>query len=152
MSKGKLALLVLSAFVIGFASNNFAFSDGANRIAVVDVQQVVASSSQVKALKKEQETKIKELQTFIEKARKDVAAAGDVKKKQSLEEKYNKELKTKQEAIGKNYNEKLSAIDKSITNQISNYAKLQGYDVVLAKSVVLYGGNDITDAISKVVK
>ena len=152
MNKGKLSLLVLSAFVIGFASNNLAFSDGANKIAVVDVQQVVAASSQVKALKKEQETKVKDLQTFIEKARKDVASAKDVKKKQSLEEKYNKELKTKQEAIGKNYNEKLSSIDKSISSQISNYAKLQGYDVVLAKGVVLYGGDDITEAISKAVK
>ena len=95
MNKGKLSLLVLSAFVIGFASNNLAFSDGANKIAVVDVQQVVAASSQVKALKKEQETKVKDLQTFIEKARKDVEYAKDVKKKQSLEEKYNKELASK---------------------------------------------------------
>ncbi|MBO6086817.1 OmpH family outer membrane protein [bacterium] len=152
MKKSKLSLVVLAAFVIGFASNNFAFSDGANKIAVVDVQQVVSSSAQVKALKKEQETKAKELQTFIEKARKDVASTTDVKKKQSLEEKYNKELKTKQEAIGKNYTEKLSAIDKSISGQITNYAKLQGYDIVLAKGVVLYGGTDITEAISKVVK
>ena len=152
MSKTKLSLAVLAAFVIGFASNNFAFSDGANKIAVVDVQQVVGASAQVKALKKEQETKVKDLQKFIEKARKDVAATSDVKKKQSLEEKYNKELKTKQEAIGKNYNEKLSAIDKSISTQISNYAKMQGYDVVLAKGVVLYGGDDITEAISKAVK
>ena len=152
MSKTKLSLTILTALVIGFISNSAVYSEGTGKIAVVDVPQVVSASAQVKALKKEQETKLKELQTFIEKARKDVAATTDPKKKQSLEEKYNKELKTKQEAIGKNYTQKLSAIDNSISTQISNYAKLQGYDIVIAKGVVLYGGVDITDAVSKTIK
>ena len=91
----KLFVAILSSFVIGCSVNNFAFSNIPSRIAVVDVSQVVKSSSQVLALKNEQEAKAKDMITFIEKARKEVAATTDAKKKASLEEKYNKELNAK---------------------------------------------------------
>lgn len=152
MNKPKLSLIMLSAFLIGFVSNNLAFSDSANKIAVIDIQQVVASSAQVKELKKDQEAKAKEIQKFVEKARKEVASTTDIKKKQNLEEKYNKELQAKRDAMSKNYSEKLAEIDNSISNKINNYAKMQGYDIVISKGAVLYGGDDITEAISKTVK
>lgn len=152
MNKPKLSLIMLSAFLIGFVSNNLAFSDSVNKIAVIDIQQVVASSAQVKELKKDQEAKAKEIQKFVEKARKEVASTTDIKKKQNLEEKYNKELQAKRDAMSKNYSEKLAEIDNSISNKINNYAKMQGYDIVISKGAVLYGGDDITEAISKTVK
>ena len=65
----KLVLGVVSAFVLGFSISNYAMSDVPSKIAVVDVQAVVNSSSQVKALKKEQEAKAKDLVSFVEKAR-----------------------------------------------------------------------------------
>ena len=148
----KLTALVLGAFVIGFSVNNFAMSDVTSKIAVVDVPQVVSSSSQVQALRKEQQAKAKEIVAFVEKARKEVAATTDVKKKQALEEKYNKELNNKKAAMDKNYASKLSAIDNTISAKINEQAKAGGYDIVLAKGVVLYGGTDITDAVKKAVK
>ena len=150
--KFKVLFLAVSAFMIGFSVNNFAMSDVTSKIAVVDVPEVVNSSTQVKALKKEQEAKAKEIVAFVEKARKDVAGTTDVKKKQALEDKYNKELKVKKEAMDKNYVTKLSAIDKSISAQVASQAKAGGYDIVLAKGVVLYGGFDITEAVKKSVK
>ena len=151
-NKFKFLAVGISAFVIGLSLNNIAVSDVPSKIAVVDVSSVVNSSSQVQALKKEQQAKAKELMTFIEKARKDVAATTDTKKKQALEDKYNKELNTKRAAMDKNYATKLEAIDKSISAQIAAQAKTGGYDIVLAKGVVLYGGSDITDAVKKAVK
>lgn len=148
----KLTTLVLGAFVIGLSVNNFAMSDVTSKIAVVDVPQVVSSSSQVQALRKEQQAKAKEIVAFVEKARKEVAATTDVKKKQALEEKYNKELNNKKAAMDKNYASKLSAIDNTISAKINEQAKAGGYDIVLAKGVVLYGGTDITDAVKKAVK
>ena len=150
--KIKVLVLAVSAFMVGFSINNFAMSDVTSKIAVVDVPEVVNSSTQVKALKKEQEAKAKEIVAFVEKARKDVAGTTDVKKKQALEDKYNKELKIKKEAMDKNYATKLSAIDKSISDQVASQAKAGGYDIVLAKGVVLYGGFDITEAVKKSVK
>ena len=81
------------AFVIGMSVNNIAFSDTACncKIGVVDISKVVSASTQVANMRKEQQAKAQEIVTFVEKARKDVAAAKDEKTKKSLEEKYNKE-------------------------------------------------------------
>ena len=151
-NKIKILAVGLLTFASGIAFCNFAMSDVPSKIAVVDVQEVVNSSSQVQALKKEQQAKMKEVVSFVEKARKEVAATTDVKKKQALEEKYNKELNTKKTAMDKNYADKLTAIDSTISKQIEAQAKAGGYDIVLAKGVVLYGGSDITDAVKKAVK
>ena len=118
-----------------------------SKVAVVNVQEVVNSSSKVQALKKQQEAKAKEFVTFIEKARKEVAATSDVNKKKSLEEKYTKELNAKKEANDKEYAKQLAEIDAAISNQIANVAKSQGYDLVISRGIVLFGGNDITGAV-----
>ncbi|MCI5888767.1 MAG: OmpH family outer membrane protein [Brachyspira sp.] len=150
----KLLAAVAAAFAIGFSANNFAMSDIPSnfKVAVVDVQQVVASSAQVKALKKEQQAKTEEVIKYIDKARKDVASVSDEKKKKALEDKYNKELVTKRETLEKDYATKLQAIDKNISSTIETQAKAKNYNVVLAKGVVLYGGDDITADIVKIVK
>lgn len=122
------------------------------KVAVVDVPKLVNKSAQVQALKKEQDAKRKELQQFIKKAGEEIKAQTDAEKKKALAKKYDKELTAKREANAKAYKAKLSAIDKSITDTIVNQAKAMGYDLVLTKGVVLYGGDDITDAVSKVVK
>ncbi|HIS90008.1 TPA: OmpH family outer membrane protein [Candidatus Avigastranaerophilus faecigallinarum] len=154
--KNSLKFLTVSlvAFAIGLAAGNYAISDVPSnfKVAVVDVQKVVASSSQVKALKDEQKKKGQELAKFIETAKANLDKEKDAKKKKALEEKYNKEFQAKRDAIAKNYETKLLAIDKNISSVIDKNAQANGYNLVLAKGVVLSGGTDITDAISKEVK
>ena len=122
------------------------------KVAVVDVNAVVSKSAQVQALKKEQQTKLQELQKWLNNARTDVAKQSTDENKQKLAKKYDAEFAKKQEAIKKNYATKLQAIDKSITATIAQEAKAQNYNLVLSKGSVLYGGDDITASISKVVK
>ena len=148
----KYFALGLSAFIIGMSVNNYAMSDVTNRIAVVDVQKVVASSAQVKALKADREAKLKDLATFVQTARTNVSKEKDANKKKALEAKYNKELNAKRNAIQKDYTNKLTNIDKSISATIAQKAKAANYSKVLAKGEVLYGGEDITAEIQKVVK
>ena len=148
----KYVALGLAAFVIGMSVNNFAVSNVPSKIAVVDVQKVVASSAQVKALKADREAKIKDLANFVTTARANVAKETNAAKKKTLEDKYNKELNSKRDAIQKDYEKKLAAIDKSIYSVINQKAKAANYDIVLAKGVVLYGGTDITAEIAKSVK
>lgn len=147
-----LGLLAVSLLAAGCLSFNSAVLAKDFTVAVVDVPQVVTSSAQVQALKKEQQAKAEELVKFIENARKDVASITDSSKKKAAEEKYSKELQTKKEKIELEYASKLKAIDASISKQIETQAKAQGYDIVLSKGVVLYGGKDITSEIVKVVK
>jgi len=121
-------------------------------VAVVDVPAVVSASAKVQALKKDQQTKAQEIIKFIEKARKDVASITDANKKKAAEEKYNKELMAKKEKMDSDYAAKLKELDDSISNQIIEKAKADGYNVVLSKGIVLYGGTDITQEVIKIVK
>ena len=148
----KYFALGLSAFIIGMSVNNYAISNVPSKIAVVDVQKVVASSAQVKALKADRDAKIKDLTTFVTNARAAVAKETNAAKKKELENKYNKELNAKRNAIQKDYAKKLANIDKSISSVVAQKAKAANYDIVLAKGVVLYGGTDITAEITKSVK
>ena len=148
----KLFAAAAIAFVIGITAGNYALSDVPSKTAVVDVQKVVAASEQVKALTKEQAAKREELAKFVKTANEAVQKEKNAAKKKALEEKYNKEFKQKQEAIAKNYEAQLTAIDKDITALIQAKAKAKGYTLVLAKGMVLYGGTDITDEIAKQVK
>ena len=153
MKKGvKYFALTLSAFVIGMSMNNFAISNMPSKVAVVDVQKVVASSTQVKNLKADREAKIKDLSNFIKTARANVAKETNATKKKALEDKYNKELNTKRNAIQKDYSTKLAAIDKNISTIIAQKAKAANYEIVLAKGVVHNGGTDITGEIIKAIK
>ena len=142
--------ILTAAIILGLSSMNTAFAD--TKIAVVDVQAVVAQSQQVKALKKEQQTKIQDLEKWLTTVRADVEKQQTQEGKDKLLKKYNAEFAKKKEAIAKDYQAKLQVIDKSISETITQQAKAKGYDIVIAKGMVLYGGDDITADITKVVK
>ena len=143
--------IVTFAVLLGvFSSCSTAFAE--TKVAVVDIQKVVNNSSQIKSLKKEQEAKKKEFAQFIKKAGDEIKKQPDLAKKKALAEKYDKEFAAKQEANAKAYKAKAEAADKNISDSIAKQAKALGYDVVFAKGVVLYGGDDITESVLKIVK
>lgn len=147
-----LGLLAATFAVAGCLSIGSAALAENFSVAIVDVPQVVNASAQVQALKKEQQAKADEIIKFVEKARKDVASITDAAKKKAAEDKYNKELVAKKEKMDQEYAAKLKALDTSISEQIQAKAKADGYSLVLSKGIVLYGGQDITAEIIKVVK
>ena len=145
-------LLMVGVFILGLGFNTFAMSDAPSKIAVVDVSRVVSNSSQVMALKKEQNLKMEELQKWLTVAKADIEKQKTNETKEKLIKKYDSEFQKKQQTIQKDYTEKLKSIDKDISGVIAKTAKDKGYDIVLAKGVVLYGGDDITNTISKLIK
>ncbi len=148
-----IGLIVLGlGLVLSLGFNNFAMASEVKKIAVVDVNKIVASSNQVKALKEEQEKKMQDLQKWLTTVREDVAKQKTKEGKEKLIAKYDETFAKKQEAIKKNYAEKLMAIDKNISGVIAKEAQAQGYDIVLSKGIVLYGGDDITSEIEKHIK
>ena len=144
----KKILIITLLGIIGITNSVMA----ASNVAVVDVQAVVAKSAQVQALKKEQQTKMQELEKWLNTAKADVEKQKTQEGKEKLLKKYNSEFEKKKADIAKNYQTKLQAIDKSISATIAEQAKLKGYDMVISKGVVVYGGDDITADVQKVVK
>ena len=71
--------------------------------------------------------------------------------KNKLLKKYNTEFAKKKEVLAKNYASRLQAVDKSITDTLTTQARLKGYNMVISKGVVVYGGDDITADVQKVV-
>ena len=143
----KTLSLVLTALVLGTG-----IAMAGQNIAVVDVPAVVAKSAQVQALKKEQQTKIQDLEKWLKTAQADVEKQKTQEGKDKLLKKYNADFAKKREAIAKDYQTRLQAIDKSITETISATAKAKGYDMVISKGVVVFGGDDITADVQKAVK
>lgn len=129
-----------------FLATNYV--QAADSIAVVDLQKIVANSSQVKALKQEHSKKMEELDKIIVNARGAISNETDSAKILQLEEKYTKEFNTKKAALEKDYNARLDAIEKTIKDEIAKKAQKDKYDYVFAKSVLLYGGKDITNEIN----
>lgn len=143
-------LLITTLLLSVIAISNAAMAD--TKIAVVDANVLVAKSAQVQALKKEQKEKIQELDKWLKTAKADIEKQQTQEGKEKLIKKYDNELAKKREAIQDNYEKKLKTIDKSISETIAQQAKLKGYDIVLSKGVVFYGGDDITADLIKIVK
>lgn len=141
MKKSFLVMLLGFFLTVGYAQ-------AADSIAVVDLQKIVANSSQVKQLKQEHNKKMDELNKIIINARGAISNETDSAKIVQLEEKYTKEFNTKKSALEKEYNTRLNAIEKSIKDEIAKKAEKDNYDYVFAKSVLLYGGKDITNEIN----
>lgn len=148
MKKRILSTFVLAAMTFGMVSA----VQAEQRIAVVDVQAVVAKSAQVQALKKEQQAKMQDLEKWLKTVRADVEKQQTKEGKEKLVKKYDADFAKKKAEIAKNYQTKLQAIDKSITETIAAQAKAKGYTMVITKGVVVYGGEDITTDIQKEVK
>lgn len=135
----KKSFLVLSLLI----SSCSVYAD--EKIAVVDLQQLVASSSQVKQLKQEHNRKVGELDKILVNARGEISNEKDPAKVLLLEDKYMKEFDSKKQALENDYNNRLSVIERNIKGEITKKAQKDGYDFVFAKSVVLHGGKDITN-------
>ena len=123
------------------------YAQASESIAVVDLQKIVSNSNQVKQLKQEHAKKMEELNKIIVNARGEISNQTDSAKILQLEEKYTKEFNSKKTALENDYNTRLNNIEKNIKDEIAKKAQAENYDYVFAKSVLLYGGKDITNDI-----
>ena len=156
--KKSLAKVFVACFALGLGlgitSNNIAFSDIPSnfKVATVDVAKIISSSQQVKALKEEQLKNKTELETFVKNARAEVDKQTNAVKKKQMTEKYDRELNFKRKNMQSVYNQKLQKIESQINSVIAQRARAEGYSLILSKSSVLFGGTDITDSVSQLVK
>ena len=144
---------MIGAFAAGYSINNIAVSRTTPdyRVAIVDIQRVVANSNEIKALKIEQEKQIQNMQLTINKARETISKEKDPAKIAALEEKYRNEINNQKLALDESYNKKLSAIDSKIKTAVVEKARSMNYNIVLPKNTVLFGGDDITDQVAAII-
>ena len=102
----------LFLFSIIILSTNLAFAD--DKIAVVDLQEIVSNSNQVKQLKQEHTKKLAELDKIIVNARGEISNEKDPAKVLLLEDKYMKEFNAKRETLERDYSSRLANIEKNI--------------------------------------
>ena len=141
--------------LLSLVCSSFAFTQvfaESGKIAVVDMAQLINKSSQIQALNKEENTRKTEIINIINKANTEIQNQNNDAKKKEIATKYEKQINAKREAMTKNRKAKLEAINKNISDTIAQQAKMLGYDLVVVKGVVLYGGDDITDKILKNLK
>lgn len=144
--------ICIFAFVVGYSINSMAVSNTGYRVAVVDVQELINKSSDVNALKADQQKKLDLMKATFEKAQKEISNEKDSQKIQQLEEKYRNEINNQKLALDNEYNTKLKQIDTNIKNMVIAKAKGLQYNIVLPKNIVLFGGDDITQEVAKMVK
>jgi len=151
----KKSLVVAAIIFAGLGANVVSAQDiqaPAYKVAVVNVAAVIESSSEVMALRKEQQLKLDELKAWLTTAKADVDKQATKEGKEKLIKKYDAEFEKRQIQVRENYAKKLQEIDKHISAVIEQERKAKGYDIVLVKGTVLSGGTDITKDIAKKVK
>ena len=143
-------IIIVAVFVLGF-SCKVLMGDGMN-IAVVDIQKVVNNSAIVTELKNEQKAKTLEMQKWLEGVQADIEKEKNKEKKEELNNKYQQELEQRKQVMRQEYALRLQEVDDVISAKIAQKAEADGYDVVLSKGIVLFGGKDITDVVIETVK
>lgn len=149
-----LSSAVVISLVMGYSINNIAISKAQPeyKIATVDIQKIVANSTEIKNLKAEQEKQMQNMQSTIDKARTEISKEQDPVKIAQLEEKYRNEINNQKLALDTSYNTKVKAIDSKIKTAVVEKARSMNYNIVLPKNTVLFGGDDITDEVSKIIQ
>lgn len=122
------------------------------KVAMVDIQEVVDNSAAVNTLKVEHQSKMAELQTWLDNAEKEIEKQTVSSKKEKLTKQYQQEFIQKQQTIQQAYAQELQRIDASISEVITKIANKKGYDLVLVKDIVLSGADDITEFVIKGLK
>lgn len=143
---------MVAVFISGFFAGYIYSDHMQSRVAVVDIAQVVANSAQVQSLKAEQDMHNAELNQWVQEVQKKINAEGDQAKKEKLVKQYSAELEAKKNTYGQRYVTALQSIDQNLNDTIVSEAKKKGYKFIIAKGMIIGGGDDITADVVKNIK
>ncbi|MBQ8636024.1 OmpH family outer membrane protein [bacterium] len=121
----------------------------ADVIGVVDFDKVVENYSKVKTVSNEISDKYAEIQRYSLDKEREYKKLSTPLERKSFEENVARELSKKQEAYLKLKEKKEAEIDAAIKNAIKQVAMTSKVTTVVEKSVVFFGGVDLTDKVVK---
>ena len=154
MKKNLLTLALCAfAFGLGFGANNIAFSNTPTlKVAYVNVPKLLSASKTLKSAQDTQMKQTKDMLKWYDTASADIQKQSTKAGKDALIKKYEAQLTKKKTDIKDAYAKKVNQVDTQLDTAITTKAKAMGYDLVLRKDSVLYGGTDITAQILPLVK
>ena len=154
MKKNLLTLaLCFFAFGLGFGFNNMAFSDGNNiKIGYVNVGKLLEASKALKAAEDAKAKSTTEMLKWYDTASADIQKQTTPEARKNMIKKYEDQLTKKKNTIKDAYAKKVAEIDKQFNDVITQKATAMGYNIILRKDAVIFGGDDITEQILPLVK
>ena len=141
MKKTILSALLALSLMIGITES----ANAEQKIAVINIAAVMEQSAQIQALNKEQQAKINNLEKWLETVKKDIDKQQTKEGKEKLFNKYQAEYLKKKTDIISGGQIKMQSISDNIMSTIQKQAESKGYNMIISKNIVLYGGEDITE-------
>lgn len=138
----KLLLLSATMFLMFGAAN-------AEVIGVVDFDKIVDNYAKVKTVSNEISDKYAEIQRYSLDKEREYKKLSTPLERKNFEENVARELAKKQEAYLKLKQKKEAEIDTAIKNAIKQVAMTSKVTTVVEKTVIFYGGIDLTDKVVK---
>jgi len=138
---------ILSSFIL-FTALSFGCAN-AEVIGVVDFDKIVDNYSKVKTLSDEISDKYAEIQRYTLDKEREYKKISTPLERKNFEENTARELAKKQDAYLKLKEKKEAEIDASIKAAIKQVAIENKLDTVVEKSVIFFGGVDVTDKVVK---
>ena len=139
----KILSLTAIALAFTFCTAN------AEVVGVVDFDKVIDNYSKVKTWSDEMSDKYTELQRYTLDKEREYKKLSTPLERKNFEESTAREMARKQEAYIKLKEKKETEIDLAIKNAVKQVAIENKIDTVVEKSVVFFGGVDITDKVVK---
>ncbi len=157
---------ILIAMVLTLSGFN-AFADGA-KFGVVDLQKIMQTSNQMKAIQKKLENDFKPrrdkllamedgLKQDMEKFKRDSSVLSDSQKKElekkivTVQQNFEREGQKYQQELSTAHNEAMEGLYSKIRKAIAKVAETEKYDIVLQKDAAPFSSDklDITDSVLK---
>jgi Skp family chaperone for outer membrane proteins len=154
MKKNLLTLALCAfSFGLGVGMNNMAFSDiNPAKVAYVNVPKLLNASKTLKEAQEAQIKQTKDMLKWYDTASADIQKQTTEAGKKALIKKYEAQLTQEKKTIKEAYAKKVNQVDTQLDTAITTKAKAMGYELVLRKDAVLFGGADITAEILPSVK
>ena len=138
-------LISIAALILAFGFNYA----NADVVGVVDFDKVIDNYTKVKRLSDEMSDRYTELQRYTLDKEREYKKLTTPLERKNFEEATGRELARKQDAYLKLKEKKEAEIDAAIKAAVKQVAMENKIDTVVEKSVVFFGGVDITDKVVK---
>ena len=145
-------ILVLFLMFISFAVGVYTKTLLTTSIAVVNLEQVLAQSPKLNAIRQDNENKLNELSLWVDEVNKEIDTETDKEKHLRLANQYRKLTSEKENVIKQEYSNRIKEVDAEITALIDKVAKHHGCNAVFANTSMVTGGKDITEDVIKELK